>query len=357
MERCSWRVQFAIIHEVIMQPNRMPWLLMMTLRRAAVYTYDNTLIFTSAMAKKSFIMPMPNMKNYTWNSHNQYEHNATQCVLARFLSHCFRIGTLHYEENEKFFNLLSPKHWRLQVFLWEREQTCIQNSQIFFTNYSMHFIISVVLCLLNTQSLNDPMREAHTHETESYASVCVCLCAFASFFPFNQMHSALIRTVSSFISVCWLGTEYRFFWQILFFMLGACLIAFICLFCVQQCVCVFHGFYSFSRVFFSLSLLLYQLLDECLHLRKRVKFLLTEYPIVSMMQIYRDRKRMNSHIQSFLYQIHIVMYRCTHKTSNMRMGKRWWNRCECEWMSIFDKRIMCFPFTIAFDRKKIFLNG
>lgn len=176
MERCSWRVQFAIIHEVIMQPNRMPWLLMMTLRRAAVYTYDNTLIFTSAMAKKSFIMPMPNMKNYTRNSHNQYEHNATQCVLARFLSHCFRIGTLHYEENEKFFNLLSPKHWRLQVFLWEREQTCIQNSQIFFTNYSMHFIISVVLCLLNTQSLNDPMREAHTHETESYALVCVFVC-------------------------------------------------------------------------------------------------------------------------------------------------------------------------------------
>lgn len=253
MERCSWRVQFAIIHEVIMQPNRMPWLLMMTtLRRAAVYTYDNTLIFTSAMAKKSFIMPMPNMKNYTRNSHIQYEQMQHNAFLRVFyptvfgLEHCItkrmRSSLIYFRQSIDDYKCFCG-----------REQTCIQNSQIFFTNYSMHFIISVVLCLLNTQSLNDPMREAHTRNRIVCFGVCVCLCAFASLFPFNQMHSALIRTVSSFISVCWLGTEYRFFWQILFFMLGACLIAFICLFCVQQCVCVFHGFYSFSRVFFSLS--------------------------------------------------------------------------------------------------------
>lgn len=158
-----------------MQPNRMPWLLMMTtLRRAAVYTYDNTLIFTSAMAKKSFIMPMPNMKNYTRNSHIQYEQMQHNAFLRVFyptvfgLEHCItkrmRSSLIYFRQSIDDYKCFCG-----------REQTCIQNSQIFFTNYSMHFIISVVLCLLNTQSLNDPMREAHTRNRIVCFGVCVCV--------------------------------------------------------------------------------------------------------------------------------------------------------------------------------------
>lgn len=89
-------------------------------------------------------------------------------------------------------------------------QTCIRNSQIF---------LPIIQCISlrwmfakHTQSLNDPMRE------------CALLCALCDVLPPFHV-KAFTFCIDSQCCVfhqrltLLIGTEYRFFWQILFFML------------------------------------------------------------------------------------------------------------------------------------------
>lgn len=186
-------------------------------------------------------------------------------------------------------------------------QTCIRNLQIFLP--IIQCISLLRMFAKHTQSLNDPSR------------VCVSVCIMRVLAPFHV--KAFTFCIDSQCCVfhqrltLLIGTEYRFFWQILFFML------------------------LFDRIY--LSFLCFP--------RHWWVFAFAEMRQVPCFKWERARDFWmlfsfgNQNIVILLVTEHMHI----HIKTPYRMAKE--ERCESVNVCIFDKRIMFFPFTIAFDRK------